>query len=501
VGNLTGMLIDTAGEHGDRTAIRLDDLAIPYAGLEASTRYVAGLLAARGVGAGDAIGVMLPNVPYFPSVFFGALRLGAVVVPMNPLLKEREVRFQLKDSGAKLIVAWHQFGAAAQAGAAGAGAECILVEPGVTEQEVAAAEPIEAVAERADDDVALILYTSGTTGTPKGAELTHGNLYAASQVAVDLVDMGPDNVIFGGLPLFHVFGLTSGLNSAVRRGACLTLLPRFDPAKTLEIIQRDSVSVFLGVPTMYAALLHHPGHDQYDTSSLDLCVSGGAAMPVEVLRGFEEAFGCKVLEGYGLSETCAIASFNRPDRERKPGSIGIPVPGTEMRVVGDEGEELAQGEIGEIEVRGPTVMRAYHGRPEATADTVTADGWMKTGDMARVDEDGYYFIVDRKKELIIRGGFNVYPREIEEVLYEHPSVREAAVLGVAHESLGEEIAAAVVLREGEQLDPAELREYVKQRVAAYKYPRHVVLMEELPKGPTGKILKREIDVEERLGSA
>jgi long-chain acyl-CoA synthetase len=355
--NLTNMLVDTAAEHGDRTAIRLDDLAIPYAGLEASTHYVAGLLASKGVGAGDRIGVMLPNVPYFPSVFFGALRLGAVVVPMNPLLKEREVGFQLSDSGARLIVAWHQFGEAAQAGAADAGAEAILVEPGVTEQEVAAAQPIEEIAERADDDPALILYTSGTTGMPKGAELTHGNLYAATQVAVDLVEMGPDTVIFGGLPLFHVFGLTSGLNSAVRRGACLTLLPRFDPTKTLEIIQRDRVGVFLGVPTMYAALLHQPEHGDYDGSSLELCVSGGAAMPVEILRGFEDAFGCKVLEGYGLSETCAIASFNRPDRQRKPGSIGIPVPGTEMRVVDDEGQEAAEGEIGEIEVRGPTVMK------------------------------------------------------------------------------------------------------------------------------------------------
>jgi long-chain acyl-CoA synthetase len=498
VSNLTTMLSDTAAEHGDRIAIRLDDLAIPYAGLEASTRYVAGLLRGKGVGPGDAIGVMLPNVPYFPSVFFGALRLGAVVVPMNPLLKGREVGFQLKDSGAKLLVAWHQFGEAANDGAAAAGAECILVEPGVTEQEVAAAEPIEAIAEREDDDSALILYTSGTTGTPKGAQLTHGNLYAATQVAVDLVELGPETVIFGGLPLFHVFGLTSGLNSAVRQGACLTLLPRFDVAKTLEIIARDQVSVFLGVPTMYAALLHHPGAKEADASSLELCVSGGAAMPVEVLRGFEDTFGCKVLEGYGLSETCAIASFNRPDRERKPGSIGIPVPGTEMRLVDDDGSPVAEGEIGEIEVRGPTVMKGYWNREEATADTLTADGWLKTGDMARVDDDGYYFIVDRKKELIIRGGFNVYPREIEEVLYEHPSVREVAVLGVAHESLGEEIAAAVVLREGEQAEAAELRDYVKQRVAAYKYPRHVVFMDELPKGPTGKILKREIDVEARL---
>ena len=217
-------------------------------------------------------------------------------------------------------------------------------------------------------------------------------------------------------------------------------------------------------------------------------------MPVEVLREFEEAFGCKVLEGYGLSESTAIASFNRPDRERKPGSIGIPVPGTEMKLADDDGEEVPQGEIGEILVRGPTVMKGYWNRPDATAEVLSDDGWLKTGDMARMDDDGYFFIVDRKKELVIRGGFNVYPREIEEVLYEHPAVREAAVVGVPHESLGEEVAAAVVLREGEEATPEELRDYVKQRVAAYKYPRVVWLTDELPKGPTGKILKREIDV-------
>jgi long-chain acyl-CoA synthetase len=308
------------------------------------------------------------------------------------------------------------------------------------------------------------------------------------------VDAGPENVTFGALPLFHVFGLTSGLNSAVRVGGELTLLPRFDPGKALEIVQRDGVTTFLGVPTMYAAMLHHGDHDSFDTKSLELCVSGGAAMPVEILRGFEEAFGCKVLEGYGMSETCAIASFNRPDRERKPGSIGIPVPGVEMRVVDGDGNDVPQGEVGEILIKGPVVMKGYWNREDATAETIDSDGWLHSGDMATVDEDGFYFIVDRKKDMIIRGGFNVYPREIEEVLYEHPAVAEAAVVGVEHESLGEEVAAAVALKQGEDATPDELRAYVKERVAAYKYPRLVWITESLPKGPTGKILKRDIEV-------
>jgi long-chain acyl-CoA synthetase len=267
----------------------------------------------------------------------------------------------------------------------------------------------------------------------------------------------------------------------------LTLIPRFDPVKALEIIQRDKVTIFEGVPTMYAAILNVPDAGNYDTSSLQICVSGGAAMPVEVMRGFEEKFGCKVLEGYGLSETSPVASFNHPDRERKPGSIGTPVDGVEMKLVDEDNG------VGEIAIRGHNVMKGYWRNPEATAD-VMRDGWFHTGDMAQVDDDGYYFIVDRKKDMIIRGGYNVYPREIEEVLYEHPAVREAAVVGVPHDELGEEVGAAVALKEGADADPDELRAFVKDQVAAYKYPRQIWFVDELPKGPTGKILKREIDV-------
>jgi long-chain acyl-CoA synthetase len=496
--NLTQMLQETVEQHGDRTAIKLDDLEIDYNALDAGTKAVAGFLRSKGVGPGDRVGLMLPNLPYFPFAFYGVLRLGATVVPMNPLLKEREVAFHLKDSGAKALIAWNQFADAARAGSDDAGAEAIVVEPGEFEKQLGEAEPVEDIAERDDGDTALILYTSGTTGKPKGAELTHENLHSATQISVDLVDSAPETVTFGALPLFHVFGLTSGLNSCVRVGACLTLLPRFDPGKALEIVQRDKVTTFLGVPTMYTAMLHHDDHESFDTSSLDLCVSGGAAMPVEILRGFEEAFDCKILEGYGMSETCAIASFNRPDRERKPGSIGIPVPGVEMKVVDGDGNEVPQGEVGEILIRGPVVMKSYWNREDATADTLDEDGWLHSGDMATVDEDGYFFIVDRKKDMIIRGGFNVYPRELEEVLYEHPAVAEAAVVGIPHDSLGEEVGAAVSLKAGQDVSTDELRDFMKERVAAYKYPRVIWIADELPKGPTGKILKREIEVPQEV---
>jgi long-chain acyl-CoA synthetase len=291
--------------------------------------------------------------------------------------------------------------------------------------------------------------------------------------------------------LFHSFGQTCGLNVAVHAGACLTLLPRFSPAAALEILQRDRVTVMEGVPTMYVALLQHPGREAFDTSPLRLCVSGGAALPVEVLRGFEAAFDTIVLEGYGLSETSPVASFNHPDRERKPGSIGTPIEGVEFRLIDDEWRDVPEGDTGEIAIRGHNVMKGYWNRPDDTNEAIR-DGWFRTGDVARRDKDGYYFIVDRKKDVIIRGGFNVYPREIEEVLYEHPAVVEAAVIGLPHPTHGEEVAATVALKPGTSATADELREYVKDRVAAYKYPRHVWIVEELPKGPTGKILKREI---------
>jgi long-chain acyl-CoA synthetase len=488
--NLADILCRTALEHADRAAVRLDDLVLTYAELDDLTARVAGRLEDLGVQPGDRVGVMLPNVAAFPVVYYGVLRAGGVVVPMNPLLKGREVEHYLGDSGARLVFAWTSAAAEAGAGAQTVGARVIPVGPGTT-AEVAAWRPRPEVVERAEQDTAVILYTSGTTGTPKGAELTNANLRRNAEASVALFDFGTEDVLMGCLPLFHAFGQTCALNAAVTTGACLTLIARFDAAAALKVIERDRVTVFEGVPTMYVGLLAQ-GAGVANTSTLQRCVSGGAALPVDVLRGFEQTFDATILEGYGLSETSPVASFNRADR-RKPGSIGLPIDGVELKLLTDTGADAAPGEVGEIAIRGHNVMKGYWQRPEATAAAIV-DGWFHTGDMARRDEDGFYFIVDRKKDMIIRGGYNVYPREIEEVLYEHPAVLHAAVVGIPHPVHGEEVGAAVELRAAGGATAEELREYVKARVAAYKYPRHVWLTDTMPIGPTGKILKREIAI-------
>jgi long-chain acyl-CoA synthetase len=489
VTTLVTHLESSAREHPERPAVLLDGDALTYADLEDRTARVAGWLREHDVRPGDPVGVMLPNVLAFPVLYYGVLRAGGVVVPMNPLLKAREVKHYLGDSGARWVFAWETAAPEAAAGAAEAGAQAVTVD-GSTLEEIAGWPSSPEPAPRADDDTAIVLYTSGTTGTPKGAELTHANMSTnASVSASSLFDLGPDDVVMGCLPLFHAFGQTCGLNAAVVAGASLTLIPRFDAATALKVIERDRVTVFEGVPTMYVAMVQ-AGGGVADTSTLRVCVSGGAALPGEILRSFKETFGAEILEGYGLSETSPVASFNRRGNTR-PGSIGIPIDGVEMRVVDAEGADVPVGEVGEIAIRGSNVMKGYRNRPDATAEAIR-DGWFHSGDMARMDEDGFFYIVDRKKDLIIRGGFNVYPREIEEVLYEHPAVLEAAVIGLPHPTHGEEVGAAVVLRPGAEATVEELRDYVKERVAAYKYPRRVWLADSLPKGPTGKIVKREI---------
>jgi long-chain acyl-CoA synthetase len=495
MGNLAQNLLDTATRNGDRPALRMDDVVLTYAEFRDAALRVAAFLQQRGVEPGDRVGMVLPNVVSFPVLFYGAQLAGAAVVPMNPLLKAREVEYYLRDSGARVVLAAEAVAEPAREAAATVGVEAVAVDPALP-REAMADEPANDVVERADDDPAVILYTSGTTGPPKGAELTHAGLHSnALTTAETLLEAGPDDVIMGCLPLFHVFGLTCALNAGVLAGSLLTLIPRFDGGKALSVIGRDSVTVFEGVPTMFSAMLHAPDAAQADVSSLRLCVSGGSAMPVEVMRSFEQTFGCIVLEGYGLSETSPVASFNHPHAERKPGSIGTPIRGVEMRLVDDEGGDVGRGDVGEIAIRGENVMKGYWGKSEETAKAIP-DGWFRTGDLARQDDDGYFFIVDRKKEMIIRGGYNVYPREIEEALYEHPAVAEVACVGVPHPELGEEVAAAVALKPGASADPAELREWAKARVAAYKYPRHVWLVDELPKGPTGKILRRAVEVPE-----
>ncbi len=492
--NLASLLIDSASHTPDAPAIRLGELELSYGELDRRSALLAALLREQGTRPGDRIGVMLPNVPEFPIAYYGVLRAGGTVVPMNVLLKRREIAFYLEDSGAGLLLAWHGFVGEAREGAADAGAELVEVEPSGFAAILEQRAPDPELAETAGDDTAVILYTSGTTGKPKGAELTHLNLFRNADVSSRTTcEIGTGDVVLGSLPLFHSFGQTVAMNASLKVGACLTLVPKFDPGEALATMQRDRVTHFYGVPTMFGALLHHPDRESFDTSTLRTCITGGASMPVEVLRGFEEAFGAVVLEGYGLSETSPVACSNHPDRERKPGSIGTPIEGVEMRVVDEGDRPVAQGEVGEIVIRGHNIMKGYWQRPDATAEAMRG-GWFHSGDMGRTDEDGYFYIVDRKKDLIIRGGYNVYPREVEEVLYEHPKIREAAVVGVPHDEWGEEIGAAIVLHEGEELGAEEVSSYVKERIAAYKYPRVVWFLDDLPKGPTGKILKREIEV-------
>ena len=491
--NLAQILTESAERYPEQVAVKLDDFELSYGLIEQAAMRMAGMLRERGVAPGDRVALMLPNVPHFVVVYYGILRAGAIAVPLNVLNKRREVEYYLRDSGAKLIFVWRDFAVEAEPAAREVGCECISIAPGEFEQTLFQTEPVTEIVERDPSDTAVLLYTSGTTGTPKGAELTHSNLLRNCQSSRELFDLGAGVVVLGSLPLFHSFGQTCAMNNCVLSAGMLTLLPRFEPVKALEIIERDRVAVFEGVPSMYGAILNVPDHERYDTSTLRVCASGGAPMPVELMRGFEKAFNCQILEGYGLSETSPVASFNHPDRERKPGSIGQPIAGVEMKIVDDADNDVTAGEIGEIVVRGHNVMKAYWQRPEATAEAMRG-GWFHTGDLARVDTDGYFFIVDRKKDMIIRNGFNVYPREIEEVLYEHPAVREAAVIGIPHDEFGEEVAAAVSLKEGATATPEELRDFLKDQIAAFKYPRVVWIVDELPKGPTGKILKREIKI-------
>lgn len=481
-----------AAEAGDHPALLMGDERISYRDLRSAAGRLATLLADRGVGPDDRVGLMVPNVPAFPIIFYGALQAGCVVVPMNPLLKGREVEYYVHDSGAKILFVWSDVADEARKGADAAGVVTVVIEDPMAAGLIGDLTGSDDTVARSADDDAVILYTSGTTGEPKGAQLTHANLTInAETVARQLLTSDTADIVMGCLPLFHVFGLTCGLNAAVVSGSCLALLPRFDPDRALELISAAGVTIFEGVPTMYNAILHAKSRETADTSSLRICISGGSAMPVEVLKQFETTFGCTILEGYGLSETSPVASFNLPDRARKPGSIGVPIDGVEMRIVDDDGNDVDEGTPGEIAIRGHNVMKGYWGKPDKTAEAIP-DGWFRTGDIATVDEDGYFFIVDRKKDLIIRGGYNVYPREVEEVLYSHPGVLEAAVIGIADDHMGEEVGAAVVLKKGSDATVEDLRAHAKTNLAAYKYPRRLWLVDELPKGPTGKILRREV---------
>jgi long-chain acyl-CoA synthetase len=484
------------------------EATLSYEQVDQLSGRVAATLLALGLERGDRVAVQLPNVPEFLLCYFGILKAGLVMVPLNPLLKAREVAYQLSDSGARLLVTFGLVAGEAIAGAAEAPQDVAVyvVNPaGVSaaENPPGAARPFADLLASEDDgdivptradDTAVILYTSGTTGSPKGAELTHFQLYMNCTVSGELFGIRTDDVVLAVLPLFHVFGLSSVLNVVARYRGTMALVPRFDIVPVLDAMEKHRCTVFSGVPTMYFALLHADTADR-DLSLLRVGCSGGAAIPGEVIRAFEEKFpGVVILEGYGLSESASTTTFNISAEQRKVGSIGKPVWGVETRVVDDANRPLPPGaeHVGEIVIRGHNMMKGYWNNPEATAEAVDRQGWFHTGDLGYADEDGYFYIVDRKKDLVIRGGFNVYPREIEEVLYTHPAIAAAAVIGRPDERLGEEVVACVALKAGAEAGEQEIIDFCRERLAAYKYPREVRILAALPVGPTGKILKKEL---------
>jgi long-chain acyl-CoA synthetase len=518
---LAMLLDDAARKYAEREAVVSGSTRLTYGQLGAMACQVAGGLRERGVRPGDRVALSCLNVAYFPIAYYGILKTGATVVPLNVLLKGAEIAYHLQDSEAKAYLClegtdelpmaeWGHEGFEQTPGCermvvmtADPAAPSPIPGTETLTELMAGQHPVFTTESRDPDDTAVILYTSGTTGRPKGAELTHSNMltnaFISRDLHIKLIDVKKFQVSLVGLPLFHSYGQTVQMNGGILEKTTLVLLPRFDPAVALDLMIREKVTTFAGVPTMYWSLLNEARKQGIDTKAiaknLVSCTSGGAAMPVELLRAFEETFGVTLLEGYGLSETSPVATFNHADLPRKVGSIGVPLLGTEVRVVDKHDHEVGPNEVGEIVIRGHNVTKGYVNRPEETAEALRG-GWFHTGDLAHRDEDGYFFIRGRLKDMIIRGGFNVYPREIEEVLNEHVAVSLAAVVGIPDEESGEEIKAYVVLEDGVELAEDELIEWCKERMAAYKYPRTIEFRDSLPMNATGKILKRELRAEE-----
>jgi long-chain acyl-CoA synthetase len=500
--NLATILRETAAATPDARVYSAGGAVATYRELDdQSGRFAAGLTQA-GLAAGQVVAIQLPNVPQFLTAYFGVLKAGMVVLPINPLLRAPEIEHQLNDSSARIMIGLGGMHTEAAKACELTGLPLYLVgDPAalpdgarpVTELIGGGplAEPGGEIRPGNADDTAVLIYTSGTTGKPKGAELTHFQLYMNCTISGQLFGARADDVTLAVLPFFHVFGLSSIINVSVRYGGALSIVPRFEPGAVLDAIESDRCTVLAGVPTMLHALAQQDVTGR-DLSALRVAVSGGASLPEDVMRTFEGKYRIEVLEGYGLSETGSTASFNRPG-DRKPLSVGKPIWGVQMRIGDSSDRPLPPGrdQIGEILIRGHNVMKGYRGQPEAT-DTALRGGWLHTGDLGYVDEDGFYFIVDRTKDLVIRGGYNVYPREIEEVLYAHSGILEAAVIGKPDERLGEEVVAVVVCAEGAELTAEEIIGYCRERLAAYKYPREIRFAAELPKGPSGKILKAEL---------
>ncbi|MDQ4084628.1 MAG: long-chain fatty acid--CoA ligase [Actinomycetota bacterium] len=513
--NLAMLLEDSARNVPDREAVVFGETRLPYKTVNAAANQVANLLVSRGIRPGDKVALTCPNVPYFPIIYYGILKAGAVVVPLNVLLKAREIAYHLDDCDAKAYFCFQgteelPMGQDGWTGfqdtdgcehfflvTADPAAESPIPGAETFGQGVAQQPPTFEAVVTESTDTAVILYTSGTTGKPKGAELSHSNMVmnvlTGHRLFGSLVSEPDIHLVT--LPLFHSFGQTVQMNSGFALGATLVLMARFEPAGALQLMQKENVTFFAGVPTMYWGLLGALDESvdvDRIAGNLRRAVAGGSSLPVEILKEVKARFGVQLLEGYGLSETSPVATFNHLDREPKPGSIGTPIWGVEVKLVDPEWKTIeGTDEVGEIAVRGHNIMKGYHKRPEATAE-VMRDGWFRTGDLARRDDDGYYFIVDRAKDMILRGGFNVYPREVEEVLMTHEAVSLAAVVGVPHESHGEEVKAFVIRNEGADITEDDLVAWAKEQMAGYKYPRIIEFRDELPMTATGKILKREL---------
>ncbi|WP_296622515.1 long-chain fatty acid--CoA ligase [Marivirga sp.] len=510
--NLSVILEDSARKFPDKDAFIFMDEHLSYAQINGAANQIANGLQEAGIQKGDRIALSCLNLPYFPMVYFGILKAGAIVVPLSVLLKRDEIEYHLQDSGAKAYFCFEGTPELpmGQEGKAGFDATPSCEQFFIITGNPTDASPIEGAKTMgmlmkdqapayenvltSADDTALIIYTSGTTGKPKGAELSHSNLIHNALLSTDITDLIHEDKQLIVLPLFHIFAMTVLMNAGLYKGATSVLLPRFDAEAVFGLMQKHTVTVFAGVPTMYWGLLNYE-NTKFDlkaiAKNLKTCVSGGAALPVNVLEEFEKKFNVPILEGYGMSEGSPVVTFNQKQFGKKPGSVGTPVWGVEVKVVDENGEEVPVGEKGELIYRGHNVMKGYFNKPEENKVSLR-NGWLHSGDVAVKDEDGFFFIVDRTKEMIIRKGLNVYPREIEEVMVKHEAVSMVAVIGVPNEESGEEIKACVVLQKGKEISDKELIAWTKENIAAYKYPRIIEFMEALPMSATGKILKKEL---------
>jgi len=498
--NLAAILRESAEKYPDLTAVHFMGQDTDYKTLNASANKIAHALRDMGVQKGDRVAVYCINSPFFVASYFGIQKLGATVVTINLLLHPKEVQYILKDSGTRVIIFYEMFAEAVAAIKDSLPDLKGLIVIGKTDKVEAKsyaqimgeapADPIEVEVDP-EEDVAAILYTSGTTGNPKGAMLTHRNLLSNSASVSDTIGITHDDILLTVLPMFHSFAMTCCILAPVTSGGKIVAIPKFDPNLVADAIQATNATLFFGVPSMYVMLLQLPEDKVAALQSLRYCISGGAAMPKEVMENFEKKFGKLIYEGDGPTECSPVTSVNPIGGKRKIGSIGLPIRDVEMKIVDDDGNELPNNTIGEIVVRGPNVMKGYFNLPEATKETFFGE-WFRTGDLGEKDDEGYFYIVDRKKDMLIVGGINVYPRHVEEVMYQHPAVAEAAVIGVPDETHGEIPRAYVVLKPGANATSKDIRKFCMDHLGRFQVPRQIVFVKALPKSATGKILKREL---------